>query len=196
MIVTADDVARSVRGTVELMNRRIEGVKAFDMSEAGFWRSFGAIWLTLPAFVVLLALERHRLGLLAEGAPLLDLSRLTAVVALGHVAAFLAMPLAMIGIARRLGLSSRYVPFVIVTNWIVAIEFVALAVPGSMLLVGWATPGLAAFFALCFLVIVLRIHWFAAKATLGVSGAIAAGIAVFGLGLNLAIAGVVDVLAG
>ena len=33
---------------MELLNRRAEGLRAFDMSERGFWRSFAAIWLTLP----------------------------------------------------------------------------------------------------------------------------------------------------
>ncbi len=196
MIVTAEDVSRSLRGTVALLNRRMEGVRAFDMSEAGFWRSFGAIWLTLPAFVVMVALERRRLGLAQDGGPLLEASGLTALVALGHLAVFLAMPLAMIGIARRLGLTARYVPFVIVTNWIMAVEILVLAVPGSLLLVGWATPGLAGFFAACFLVVLLRVHWFAAKATLGVSGSVAAGITVLGIGLTLTIAGAVDALAG
>ena len=43
MIVTAEEVNRSFRGAVDLLNRRVEGLEAFDMSETGFWRSFAAI---------------------------------------------------------------------------------------------------------------------------------------------------------
>jgi len=60
-MVTADEVGRSLRGTVDLLNQRVEGLQAFDFSETSFWRSFSAVLLTLPAYVVSLSLERQRL---------------------------------------------------------------------------------------------------------------------------------------
>ena len=194
MMVTADEVVRSLRGTVELLNRRAEGLKAFDMSEQGFWHSFAVIWLTLPAFVVALALERHRLGLLQPGESVVEIDWLTFVVAAGHVASFLTLPLGMIVVTRRLGLGERYVPFVVVTNWVLAVGVTTLSFPAAMMLLGLATPSLALLFTFAFSVILFRIHWFATKATLGVSGALAAVIVLFGLALNLAVAGTVDAL--
>jgi len=187
MIVTADEVNRSLRGTVDLFNRRVEGLKAFDMSEQGFWRSFAAIWLTLPVYVVSLAFERLRLGLAHPEGRLLDNLWLDVVVAFGHVASFVALPLAMIWITRRLGLGPRYVPFVIVTNWITVAGLLVLSVPAILLLVGWATPALASFFTLVFAFIVLRLQWFATKVTLGVSGSLAAAVVGLGVCLNYAI---------
>lgn len=195
MILTADEVSRSVRGTLDLLNRRAEGLRAFDMSEAGFWRSFGAIWLTLPVFVVELALERQRLGPLGPAAALLDMSRVTLAVAAGHVASFVALPLAMIWISRKLGLGRVYAPFVVVTNWIGAAGATLLSVPAILLLVGWATPSLAALFTFGFAVIVLRVQWFATKTTLGVSGGLAAAIVTLGVLLDALIGRLVDVLA-
>ena len=61
------------------------------MSERGFWRSFAAIWLTLPAYIVSLAFERLRLGLLQPDRSLLDNVWVDLVVALGHVAGFVAL---------------------------------------------------------------------------------------------------------
>ena len=196
MIVTADDVVRSLRGTVALLNRRPDGLKSFDMTEKGFWHSFGAIWLALPAFVVVLAFERHRLGLLGPDAAILDASWVTAVVAAGYVGSFLVLPLGMIGIARRLGLGARYVPFVIVTNWALAVGLTILSVPAALLLLGWATPSLAVLYVLAFGAIVVRLLWLATKATLGVSGGLAAAIVVMAVALDLLIAGTVDSLAG
>src|SRR5215217_4392192 len=98
MIVTADEVGRSLKGAVDLLNRRVEGLNAFNMSEQGFRRSFAAIWLTLPAYVVSLAFERLRLGLAPDG-NLLDHAGLDLLVAAGHVASFVALPLAMVVIA-------------------------------------------------------------------------------------------------
>jgi hypothetical protein len=184
MIVTADEVNRSFRGTLDLLNSRTEGLKSFDMSERGFWRSFTAIWLTLPAYIVSLAFERLRLGLLQPDHPLLDNIWLDLIVALGHVASFIALPVAMIWIAPRLGLSKAYVPFVIVTNWITVIGLLFLSVPAMLLLLGWATPGLASMFSLAFAIIILRLQWFATKATLGLSSLPAFGIVVLGLVLN------------
>ena len=195
MLVTADEVGRSLRGTVALLNRRTEGLKAFDFSSRGFFRSFAAIWLTLPAYVVTLALERQRLGLARSGEPLFADPGLVLLEAAGHVAGFVALPLAMIVVARRLGLGGRYVPFVVVTNWIGAVGLTVLSIPGLMLLAGWATPHLAGFFSLAFVVIILRLHWFATKVTLAVPGGLAALIVAFGLGLNVLIASAVHAMA-
>jgi hypothetical protein len=194
MILSAEEVVRSLRGTMALLNRRAEGLKAFDMSEAGFWRSFGAIWLTLPAYVVCLSFERYRLGA-ADGGSVLGDPMLLALVAGGFVAAFLALPVVMIWLARRLQVSAGYAPFVIVTNWIVAVALTMLSLPQALLMLGWATPALAVLYTAAFSIIVLRLEWIAATATLGVSGRVAGAIVLVGISLHLTIAGTVDALA-
>jgi hypothetical protein len=195
MIVTADDVTRSLRGTAALLNRRSDGLRSFDFSEAGLWHSFGAIVLTLPAFVVTLALERRRLGLALPGRSLIDDNGLLALVALAHVAAFLALPVAMVWIVRRLELQRRYVPFVIVTNWISVVGLTVLSLPAILLMLGWATPGLSTLFAIAFGAVMVRLQWFATKVTLGVSNGVAAMIVALGLVLNLSIAAALQAFA-
>ena len=184
MIVTADEVNRSFKGTLELLNSRTEGLKSFDLSERGFWRSFAAILLTLPAYIVSLAFERLRLGLLQPDHPLLGNLWLDLVVAFAHIAGFVALPVAMIWVARMLRVTKGYVPFVIVTNWITVIGQLVLALPAMLLLLGWATPALASMFSLAFAIIVLKLQWFATKATLGLSGMMALGIVLLGIVLN------------
>ena len=196
MIVTADEVNRSFRGTLDLLNSRTEGLKSFDMSERGFWRSFAAIWLTLPAYIVSLAFERLRLGLAQPGHSLLDNIWLDLVVALGHVMSFVALPVAMIWVVRAFRLTGAYVPFVIVTNWITVVGQLALSVPAMLLLMGWATPALASIFSLAFAVIILRLQWFGTKAALGLSSLPAFGIVLFGIVLNSLIGGAVRGLLG
>ncbi|MBF9233673.1 hypothetical protein [Microvirga alba] len=184
MIVTADEVNRSFRGTLDLLNNRVEGLQAFDMSERGFWRSFTAIWLTLPAYVVSLACERVRLGLSQSDQGLLGSAGIDLAVALGYGASFIALPVAMIWIARRMQLTHRYVPFVIVANWVTAIGLLVLSLPALLLLLGWATPALASIFGLAFSIVFLRLQWFATKATLGLPGIPAFGIVALGVVLN------------
>lgn len=195
MIVTADEVGRSLKGAVDLLNRRVEGLNAFDMSEQGFWRSFSAIWLTLPAYVVSLAFERVRLGL-SPGGHLLDHLGLDLLVAAGHMASFVALPLAMVVVARRLNLTGAYVPFVIVTNWINVGGLLVLSVPATLLLLGWATPPLASVFTLAFAIVIIRLQWFATKVTLGVSGSLAAAVVGLGILLNVGVGSVLHGLTG
>lgn len=196
MIVTADEVNRSLRGTLDLLHSRAEGLKSFDMSERGFWRSFAAIWLTLPAYVVSLAFERVRLGLLEPDRSLLGNIWIDLVVALGHVAGFVALPLAMIWITRSLNLTKAYVPFVIVTNWITVMGLLVLSLPAMLLLLGWATPALASIFSLAFAVIILRMQWFATKATLGIASLPAFGIVLLGIVLNSCVGSITRTLLG
>jgi hypothetical protein len=141
----------------------------------------------LPAYVVTLALERRRLGLALPGRSLLDDGGLAVLIAAAHAAAFVALPLAMIFVARSLKLSSRYVPFVVVTNWISVVALTVLSGPAVLLLLGWATPGLALFFTLGFGIIVLRLQWFATKVSLGVSDGLAAAVVALGVALNFAV---------
>jgi hypothetical protein len=187
MIVTAEEVNRSFRGTLELLHNRVEGLRAFDMSERGFWHSFEAILLTLPAFIVSLALERLRLGFRLAESSLFDSVWIDLVVGLGHVASFIALPVAMIWLSRALGLTSRYVPFVIVMNWISVAGMLVMSMPALLLLIGWAPPPLAGLFTLAFFVIVVRAQWFATKMTLGVPNILALAIVSLGLVLNLLI---------
>ena len=184
MIVTADEVNRSFKGTLDLLNCRTEGLKSFDISEQGFWRSFAAILLTLPAYVVSLGFERLRLGQLQPDHSLLDNLWVDFIVAFGHVAAFVALPVAMIWVARWFRLEKVYVPFVIVMNWISVVGMLVLSVPAMLMLLGWAPPALASLFSLAFAVVLVRIQWFATKTTLGLASMPALGIVVLGIVLN------------
>jgi hypothetical protein len=187
MILTAQEVNRSFRGALDLFNNRIEGLQAFDMSERGFWRSFGAIWLTLPAYIVTVAAERVRLGLSDADQGLLGSLGTDLVVALAYGLSFIALPVAMIWITRRLDLTDRFVPFVIVNNWVTAIGLLVLSLPALLQLIGWATPALASIFGLAFAVVFLRLQWIATKATLGLPGVPAFGIVALGVVLNMLI---------
>lgn len=165
-MVSADEVSRSLRGAAAFLTRRPEGMQDFGVGERAFWRSFAAITLTAPAYVVALELARHRLGL--AGSPLFGDAGLAVAVLAAHLASLLALPLAAIAAGRALGIGSRIVPFVIVTNWVQALGSYGLALPGALLLAGWETPGLATLFAAAFSIVVLHQQWFATRVTLAV----------------------------
>ncbi|MFO1147184.1 MAG: hypothetical protein U1E62_02325 [Alsobacter sp.] len=188
MIPTADEVSRSLAGSLKLMNRDAEGLTAYEVTVPAFWRSFAAILLTAPAFVVGLAEDRVRVGLPAEAGLFSSPSLLMHELVLA-VACWIAFPLAMIAIVRMLGLGHRYVGYIIAWNWSAVVAATVLAVPRALHVIGWATPGLAMLFAGAFGIILLQYRWFLTKEGLGVSGGLAALLVVVDLTLNGAVVG-------
>lgn len=194
-MVSAEDVGRSFRGAARLLNREPDALGSFDLSLNGFARSFWAIALTAPVFIVSLALQRRALGLDVAHHSLFDDGSLAIVVGVGHVASFLALPVAMVFIARRWSLGERYVRFVVATNWVAIFGSFVLAVPGALYLVGLETRALATLFTIGFAVLVLHAQWFAAKVTLRVGAGLAAGVTGLGVALHLAVGALVQSLA-
>lgn len=191
-MVTADELKRCLRGAAAFLNRRPDALAQFEISARAFWRSFLAVGLTIPAYVVELGLERRHLGLAPAG--IFDDLGVSALVAAGHVLAFVALPAAMAVVAYRTVLASRFVPFVIVWNWLTVFASLALAVPGALMLIGFLTPGVAVLLAVAFGVIVCFVQWHATRVTLCVDRVFAAAVTALGLALTLSIGDLVQVL--
>lgn len=130
--------ARALAAAWHLLLRRPDAIREYDNSVSGFWHSF----LALPiALAVRLALEfGHRSsGRLFPGEPVesgetavaLSVPAFTVVVTV----TWLAFPIAMVFIARLMGLTRRYVIFIIAHNWGSLLAVVAAAVPLAAYLV-------------------------------------------------------------
>jgi hypothetical protein len=192
-MLTADEVGRSLSGSLKLLNRDAEGLTAFEVSIAAFWRSFAAILLTAPAFVVALAEDRVEQGLpLQDG--LFASPVIVAHEALLALAGWVVFPLVMIAVVRRLGLGHRYVGYIIAWNWSTVLAAFVLAVPAGLHALGLATDGLALLFAFAFSIVLLHYRWFLAKAALGVSGGIAFLLVLLDLSVNELVAGAISSL--
>ena len=182
-ILTADEVVRSLKGSFRLIQREADGFRAFDVSIAGFWRSFAAIVLTFPAFVALLAERRLDAGLvLREG--------------LVFVACWIGFPLVMVGFVRLMGLERRYVGYVVAYNWSTVIAAFVLAFPAALHVFGLATPALAAFYTAAFGIIVVQYRWFLARTALCITSGLAGLVVGLDLLVNVAITWGVGALLG
>jgi hypothetical protein len=175
-MLSADEVGRSLSGSMQLLNRDADGLYRFPVSIEAFWRSFGAVVLTAPAFVTALAADRLRLGLPLEQGLFADAGLVTVRLVLAGMA-WIAFPILMIAVVRRLNLGHRYVRFVIAYNWSAVFASAILAFPTAMYVTGMASYALSTLFVVAFAVIVFRLRWFLAKTALGVSGGLAAMIA-------------------
>lgn len=103
-----------IRAAIAVMTGRREALSAFDVSADGFWGSFQAIVVSLPA----LAIGWYGAALRGAAEPeAMAFDRLIAAYAATDLAAWIA-PLALFGLASKpLGLGDRFAPYVVATNW-------------------------------------------------------------------------------
>lgn len=111
MIPSKDEINRALFGVWLLAKRDRRGMAWLDLTVEGFWKSFFAMAVAAPTFV-LLVIDRY----LTEGLPG-ALGLVAVSEAVGYVLGWLAFPIAAIFITRHLGLGARYVPLIVAANW-------------------------------------------------------------------------------
>lgn len=109
-----EEIAAALYGAFVLARFDARGMQHFDVSLSGFWRSFFALVLVLP----------FGLYSLMQSYPETEASRtwVILVVAIHQVVDWISFPLVMVPIARRMGLSHTYIPFIIASNWSTVIQ--------------------------------------------------------------------------
>lgn len=126
-----EEVETYLKGVVLLARNRADGLKAFDISADGFWRSFWAIVYSVPAMATTWA--TYRFAFLQTGgegarAGIGFIARLAVVDVLTWVAPLIVLAL----VARPLGVSRHFVRYVVVTNWLGLLASYAMAVPSLL----------------------------------------------------------------
>ncbi len=175
MRLAADDVARSLRGSWHLMTRGSEALEELDLTRDGFWRSFIAFALMLPATIAILAAVRLLAGL-PNTAGLFTSPGLAMAVIGAQLLAVLAVPTLLVALAPRLAQAQHFTSFVIAWNWAGIVSASLMAVPAALLAIGWSYPSLAGLQALAFGAIVLRLRYCVARAAFGPENRIALSI--------------------
>ena len=100
-----------------------------DLSADGFWRSFSAIPLALPAYLLMWLQSARELAAAGDTRSPGVLVLLQAVI---DLAAWIVPLLAAVLALRPMGLSSRLVPFVSVQNWFGLFLAYPLAIAGAL----------------------------------------------------------------
>ena len=184
--MTTADFRAGIEAAVALLFGKPGALGRFDVSLDGFWRSFAAIVLVLPSFAIsLMAVWRGQMEQLpadAADVPWLGFV-LERVVALGL--AWVALPLVLALIAGRLGLSGRYVPFIVARNWAEPVVSAFYAVPALFYAAGFIDSDVAAFISLPVLLVALHYLYRIARQALGATISLAIGVVVLDLLLGL-----------
>jgi hypothetical protein len=182
-------------GALDLFLGRREGLKRFDFSLDGFWRSFGAILFVLPFFAVNVAVE-HRLrppDLMVTGPSdlVFVLSRL-----LDLGLDWVMMPLLLAAFARNLGIARTYASYIVVRNWASVVMSAPQALIALLAGLGLLPLEFAAILSLAVIGVMLRYHYQIVGATLGGTPTFRAGLVAADLVLSLVLAGVFSRLFG
>jgi hypothetical protein len=102
----------ALAGTLRLARADPGGMACFDPSIDGFWRSFRAMALCYPLYLILLAFPIE-IGTGTE----IDSGRLIAVETIHFVVSWVAFPLAVMRFVDWLGRGDRFLPFMVAYNW-------------------------------------------------------------------------------
>jgi len=147
----------NLSGAWDVMNGRAEGLRKLDLTIDGFWASFGAIVLILP--VALIAMASERVALPAVGREAVALTggyvmlRLIVV-----IIDWLAFPAILALLARPMGITTRFVPFIVARNWAAVPVAAMFAVPHFFHALGVLPTGILPFVLLILFGIAV---WFA-----------------------------------
>jgi hypothetical protein len=157
MMPSGAEVQQYFIGVWRMMMGRAEGLKLLDLSADGFWNSFFAIVIALPALIV------GWVGI-ANGNPEAASSfamRFSLIIRffLADIGAWI-LPLALFAaVARPAGVGDRFVHYVVATNWASAL-FAWLMLPPSLLrLFMPGTEDLTVLVALVLFLVTLVLSW-------------------------------------
>jgi len=147
---------RGMIGASRLLTFRPGGEAMFDISMAGFWRSFGAILFALPLAALALA-ERAHLGVPVD-------IWMYFLIFFGTWASF---PLSAAVAVALAGARGRYLPWVIVHNWGVIWLYGIIAGIWSLQVIGVINADFRDFLFFLYGYLRILVHWRIAYVTLG-----------------------------
>jgi hypothetical protein len=128
-MLSADEIQTSLVGAWRLMMGKPDGFRLLDLSAEGFWNSFQAMLVAVPALI---------LGWIgaanAIGGPAAATGRFSTVVKLGLVdlGSWVLPLVALALVAQHAGIANRFVHYVVASNWASAI-IAWLLLPSALL---------------------------------------------------------------
>lgn len=196
-MITRDEIVRSLTGAWEIFLDRPDAMSRFDVSVEGFWRSFQAILLVIPSYLVVAFAERSLLLTMAteNTVPLGD-EGFFAAKAVALAVDWVALPLVMAVAAGPFGIADRYVAFVVARNWAAVLIMLPYAAIAILFGLGFFGTSLASFLSLAVLIVALRMQFQVARRSLEVPVAFAIAVVVFDFVLSLTIGLTIDALFG
>ena len=182
-----DEIARSLTGAWRLFLGRPDGMRFFDTSVDGFWRSFRAIILVAPLYGLTALADRQHLLTDADPADDLTNTQFWAAKALTLGLDWVTLPIVLGLIAGFIGIRRGYPGYVVARNWATALMVIPFAAIALLDLLGLASPTVLVLPSLVALIATFRMSFEIARKALGVGFDVAAAFVVFDFLVSLAI---------
>lgn len=185
-MIGASEIVHGIVGAWRIVLRDPEARRHFDLSSAGFQRSFAALALSLPV-LFFTTWSLWRIGQEIGDFQLADFS-VFAAMQIGSTVLYWAIYLsAMIAVARYLGRGAAFVPYTIVFNWGTLMTTVLFALPLFLYTAGLAEGRLAVALTLPAVGLYVWYHWQIARQVLGAERTAAVAIVLFDIALGMLI---------
>lgn len=170
---SSSDIQRSLTGAWRMMLGRADGLRLLDLSADGFWNSFFAIAVALPALALgwIAAADQiaGEIETVSRGSLILRL-------ALRDLGTWILPLVGLALVARPAGIADRFVHYVVSSNWGSAV-LVWLTVPPTIVsLVAPSAIDFATLLALLFYGVSLVLGWRLTNAALGRGAALATAV--------------------
>jgi hypothetical protein len=160
------EVQLAVGGALRLACGDRRGLKFFDASIDGFWRSFRAALICYPLYLVLLGFRIPAAQWEASG-----VAEILAVETIAYVISWAALPLLIMKLAHWLGRDTRFLPFMVAYNWSQIPQTALFVLVGLDGATGLLPPSAAGLTELLAAVAALVYEWYIARVALAVTGA-------------------------
>jgi hypothetical protein len=182
-ILDRDQVARSLTGAWRVFLDKPDAASFFDLSFEGFWHSFRAFVLMIPAYGLAAATEYQDL----RGAPGADFSGSAFVMAkaIASLLDWITFPILLALVAEQVGIARSFTSFVIVRNWGSVLASIPFVLIDACYLLGIVSQDVANVGSLVFVLVQLYYSYLIASRTLGagIGTAVAIVIADFAVSL-------------
>lgn len=188
-------IRRALAAAVEMARFRGDPIDSFDHSYEGFFRSFAAMIVAAPLYPLIVAGER---SIVMEAARAQGATQSLALHAINlpycviegfsYVAGWVIFPLVMMFIARLIGASARYVPYIVAYNWGTCLVFALTALMHVLHLAGVMPLEVTSFLYFPVTAFALAYRWRIARLGLQVPGTTAAGIVILDVLISVFIA--------
>ncbi|WP_159589588.1 transporter [Chelativorans xinjiangense] len=153
---SGQEIQQYLTGILRIMMGRPDGLKLLDFSADGFWNSFFAIVIALPALVVgWVGIANDMAGMMTFGTRFSLLVRLF----FADIGAWI-LPLVILAVAARpAGIADRFVHYVVVINWASALFAWLMLPPALLRLFLPGTEDLTVLVSLVLFLVTLVLSW-------------------------------------
>lgn len=173
--------ALSLYGAFRLARFDPRGMRCFNTTPSGFWRSFSAAVIVAPFYAMLLATAYPALE--ATRGPV----RFAVAEGIAYVIAWVAYPLVMAWLTRQLDRFDRFIDYIVAYNWAAVLQN-AVFIPINMLwITGMLPPNLGFLLWVVAFSLILAYLWFIARTALAIAPMAAASVVGIDVVLNLTI---------